>query len=53
MMRKCVFTAMNDLLCAEKPMRGEWAKAKAARRLMKFGGGFYFGLVKVAGKDHL
>merc|ERR1719380_249725 len=30
-----------------------WAKAKAAKKLVKFGGGFYCGLVEVEGKDPL
>merc|ERR1719324_2106739 len=34
-------------------MDAEWAKAKAAKKLIKFGGGFYCGLVEVAGKDPL
>lgn len=31
----------------------EWAKAKKAKKLVKFGGGFYCGLIEVAGKDPL
>merc|ERR1719491_1846125 len=34
-------------------MDAEWAKTKAAKKLVKFGGGFYCGLVEVAGKDPL
>jgi len=34
-------------------MDAEWAKAKAAKKLVKFGGGFYCGLVEVEGKDPL
>jgi len=30
-----------------------WAKAKAAKKLVKFGGGFYCGLVKADGKEPL
>jgi len=30
---------------------GAWAKAKAAKKLVKFGGGFYCGLVEVDGKE--
>jgi len=34
-------------------MDAEWAKCKAAKKLVKFGGGFYCGLVEVEGKDAL
>merc|ERR1719305_1734488 len=51
-----VFNAMDG--CAKlgltaDEMDAEWAKAKAAKKLVKFGGGFYCGLVEVAGKDPL
>merc|ERR1719305_1017089 len=32
-------------------MDAAWAKAKAAKKLVKFGGGFYCGLVEVEGKE--
>jgi len=34
-------------------MDAAWAKAKTAKKLVKFGGGFYCGLVEVDGKDPL
>merc|ERR1740121_3569320 len=34
-------------------MDSEWAKAKAAKKLVKFGGGFYCGLIEMQGKDPL
>jgi len=34
-------------------MDKEWAKAKKADKLVKFGGGFYCGLIEVEGKDPL
>jgi len=51
-----VFNAMDG--CAKlginaDQMDAEWGKAKAAKKLVKFGGGFYCGLVEVAGKDPL
>jgi len=51
-----VFNAMDG--CAKlgidaDQMDAEWAKTKAAKKLVKFGGGFYCGLVEVAGKDPL
>jgi len=49
-----VFNAMDG--CAKlgidaDGLDAEWAKAKAAKKLVKFGGGFYCGLIDVAGKD--
>ena len=32
-------------------MDAAWSKAKDAKKLVKFGGGFYCGLVEVAGKE--
>jgi len=51
-----VFNAMDG--CAQlgidaNAMDAEWAKAKAAKKLVKFGGGFYCGLVEVEGKEPL
>jgi len=51
-----VFNAMDG--CAKfgidaDQMDEAWAKAKAAKKLVKFGGGFYCGLVEVEGKDPL
>merc|ERR1711920_514582 len=51
-----VFNAMDG--CAKlgidaDQMDAEWAKAKAAKKLVKFGGGFYCGLVEVDGKEPL
>merc|ERR1719456_881753 len=51
-----VFNAMDG--CAKlgidaDQMDAEWAKTKAAKKLVKFGGGFYCGLVEVDGKDPL
>ena len=34
-------------------MNTEWAKAKGAKELSRFGGGFYCGLSDIAGKDRL
>ena len=34
-------------------MDKEWAKCKAAKKLAKFGGGFYCGLIEVEGKSPL
>ena len=34
-------------------MDAEWAKARAAKKLVKFNGGFYCGLVEVEGKEPL
>ena len=49
-----VFSAMDG--CAKlgldaDQVAAEWAKAKAAKELVKFGGGAFCGLVKVAGKE--
>lgn len=49
-----VFNAMDG--CAHlgidaSGMNTAWAKAKDANKLVKFGGGFYCGLVEVAGKE--
>jgi len=51
-----VFNAMDG--CAKldidaDQMDAEWAKCKAAKKLIKFGGGFYCGLVEVDGKEPL
>uniref|UniRef100_A0A7S0ANU9 Nucleoside-diphosphate kinase n=1 Tax=Pyrodinium bahamense TaxID=73915 RepID=A0A7S0ANU9_9DINO len=51
-----VFNAMDG--CTElgidaDALDAEWAKAKAAKKLVKFGGGFYCGLIEIAGKDPL
>merc|ERR1711920_753861 len=51
-----VFNAMDG--CAKlgidaDQMDAEWAKAKAGKKLVKFGGGFYCGLVEVDGKEPL
>jgi len=48
-----VFNAMDG--CKELGLDAdgldkEWAKAKAAKKLVKFGGGFYCGLIEVEGK---
>merc|ERR1719330_1186811 len=49
-----VFNAMDG--CAKlgidaDQMDAEWAKAKGAKKLVKFGGGFYCGLIEMDGKD--
>lgn len=49
-----VFNAMDgckhlDLTADE--LDAEWAKAKAGKKLVKFGGGFYCALIEVDGKD--
>jgi len=51
-----VFNAMDG--CKELGIDADalddaWAKAKAAKKLVKFGGGFYCGLVEVDGKEPL
>jgi len=51
---KTVFNAMDG--CAQlgidaDAMDKAWAKAKAAKKLVKFGGGFYCGLVEIDGKE--
>jgi nucleoside diphosphate kinase len=51
-----VFNAMDG--CAKlgidaDQMNAVWGKAKDAKKLVKFGGGFYCGLVEVEGKDPL
>merc|ERR1712048_352156 len=51
-----VFNAMDG--CKELGIDADgldkgWAKCKAAKKLVKFGGGFYCGLVEVDGKDPL
>ena len=49
-----VFNAMDACeklgLDAEQ-MDAEWGKCKTAKKLIKFGGGFYCGLIEMAGKD--
>lgn len=49
-----VFNAMDACeklgLTAEQ-LDGEWAKAKKAKKMVKFGGGFYCGLLEVEGKE--
>merc|ERR1712066_345396 len=49
-----VFNAMDGckhLGIDADQMDAEWAKTKAAKKLVKFGGGFYCGLVEVEGKE--
>merc|ERR1719324_264022 len=51
-----VFNAIDG--CAKLGLDGDqmekaWAKCKADKKLIKFGGGFYCGLVEVEGKDPL
>jgi len=49
-----VFNAMDGckhLGIDANQMDAEWAKAKKANKLIKFGGGFYCGLVEVDGKE--
>merc|ERR1711904_234848 len=49
-----VFNAMDGcehLGIDADQMDTEWAKTKAAKKLVKFGGGFYCGLVEVEGKE--
>merc|ERR1711904_596891 len=51
-----VFNAMDGcehLGIDADQMDTEWAKTKAAKKLVKFGGGFYCGLVEVQGKEPL
>jgi nucleoside diphosphate kinase len=49
-----VFNAMDACKKLEidaDQMDAEWAKCKSAKKLIKFGGGFYCGLIEVSGKD--
>jgi len=51
-----VFNAMDG--CAKlgidaAEMDTQWGKCKAAKKLVKFGGGFYCGLIEIDGKDPL
>merc|ERR1711959_656672 len=49
-----VFNAMDGcekLGIDADQMDAEWAKTKKAKKLIKFGGGFYCGLVEIAGKE--
>jgi len=51
-----VFNAMDG--CAKlgidaDGMDAEWGKAKKADKLIKFGGGFYCGLIEIEGKDSI
>jgi len=51
-----VFNAMdacNELGIDSDGLDKEWAKCKDAKKLVKFGGGFYCGLVEVEGKTPL
>merc|ERR1740129_1767306 len=51
-----VFNAMDgckQLGIDADALDAAWAKAKAAKKLVKFGGGFYCGLVEVEGKEPL
>merc|ERR1712107_27190 len=51
-----VFNAMDgckELGIDADALDKEWAKCKAAKKLVKFGGGFYCGLVEVDGKTPL
>merc|ERR1712048_37059 len=51
-----VFNAMDgckELGIDADGLDKEWAKCKAAKKLVKFGGGFYCGLVEVEGKTPL
>merc|ERR1719499_2804998 len=51
-----VFNAMDgckQLGIDADALDAEWAKAKAAKKLVKFGGGFYCGLIEMEGKDAL
>jgi len=51
-----VFNAMDgckELDIDADALDKEWAKCKAAKKLVKFGGGFYCGLVEVEGKTPL
>merc|ERR1712224_396684 len=48
-----VFNAMDgckELGLDADGLDAEWAKAKAAKKLVKFGGGFYCGLIEYGGK---
>merc|ERR1712060_838653 len=49
-----VFNAMDgckELGLDADGLDAEWAKAKAAKKLVKFGGGFYCGLIEHGGKS--
>jgi len=51
---KKVFNAMDaceHLGLDSEELDKQWAKAKANKKLVKFGGGFYCGLIEVAGKE--
>eukprot|EP01064_Diplonema_japonicum_P037451 TRINITY_DN875_c1_g1_i1.p2 TRINITY_DN875_c1_g1~~TRINITY_DN875_c1_g1_i1.p2 ORF type:complete len:431 (+),score=174.36 TRINITY_DN875_c1_g1_i1:103-1395(+) len=50
----CVYNAMDACKKLDLDADGldtEWAKAKKAGKLVKFGGGFYCGLIEIEGKE--